>query len=217
MTRTVTVVDYGIGNLLSVTRAVERCGGKPVLSGDPKAVAAAETLILPGVGAFADGMAGLRQRDLVEAVHAFVATGRPMLGICLGMQMLLEESTEFGISDGLGSIGGRVTEIPGVGTDGAAHKVPHIGWAEIRPPEGRAADWWAGSILDGLEPGSAVYFVHSFTAWPSDEANRLADADYDGCRLSAAVRRDNVYGTQFHPEKSGPTGLRILDTFLGLD
>ena len=216
MTRTVTVVDYGIGNLLSVTRAVERCGGRPVLSGDPKAVAAAETLILPGVGAFADGMAGLRQRDLIEAVHAFVATGRPMLGICLGMQMLLEESTEFGLSEGLGLIAGRVIEIPGLGADGTAHKVPNIGWVEIHPPEGRDAVWWKGSILDGLEPGTAVYFVHSFTTWPSDESNRLADADYDGCRLSAVVRRDNVYGTQFHPEKSGPAGLQILETFLRL-
>ena len=216
MTRTVTVIDYGIGNLLSVTRAVEKCGARPVLSDDPKTIASADCLVLPGVGAFADGMAGLRNRDLIGPIHDFVATGNPMLGICLGMQMLLDESTEFGISDGLGLIPGRVVEIPRVGPKGAVHKVPHIGWAENRPPEGRDIGWWAGSILDGTPLGTATYFVHSFTAWPEDESHRLADADYNGCRLSAVVRRGNVYGTQFHPEKSGPAGLSILERFLGL-
>jgi glutamine amidotransferase len=210
----VTVVDYGMGNLLSVTRAFEHCGARPVLSERPEEVAKADYLVLPGVGAFADGMAGLRQRGLVEAVREQAATGRPLLAICLGMQMLLAESTEFGRHEGLNLIAGVVDEIPRTAADGTPHKVPHIGWAALERPAGVPADWWAGTLLEGIDPGTAAYFVHSFTAIPDASEARLADAFYNGRRVSAVVRRGNVFGTQFHPEKSGPAGLRMISRFL---
>jgi imidazole glycerol-phosphate synthase subunit HisH len=138
------------------------------------------------------------------------------LGICVGMQMLFETSSEFGVTEGLGLIGGRVEPVPAAGTDGTPHKIPHVGWSDLVPPDGATARW-SGTPLDGLPSGVAAYFVHSFTAVPSDDADRLADVYYDGWRLSAAVRRGKVFGTQFHPEKSGPAGLRMIDNFLALD
>jgi imidazole glycerol-phosphate synthase subunit HisH len=163
------------------------------------------------VGAFADGMAGLRERGLIEPVRQFAASRRPLLGICLGMQMLLSSSEEFGQHEGLGLIAGRVLAIPSTGIDGAPHKIPHIGWAGLEASQGAA---WDGSILRDVRPGSTVYMVHSYTAVPDDLTHRLADCRYDGRLISAAIRAGEVYGCQFHPEKSGPVGLRILATFL---
>ncbi|MCG8511752.1 MAG: imidazole glycerol phosphate synthase subunit HisH [Rhodospirillales bacterium] len=216
MKKRITIIDYGMGNLLSVKRAFEHFGAQTELTGDPGSTSGADYLILPGVGAFADGMDELRRRGLVDAFRAHAQSGRPSLSICLGMQMLLAESQEFGKHDGLGIIDGAVVEIPLTGADGTAHKVPHIGWSELRLPDGADADHWRGTILDGIVPGVSVYFVHSFTAAPSDPDSRLADADYNGRLVSAAVRHENVFGTQFHPEKSGPVGLRIIENFLHL-
>jgi glutamine amidotransferase len=213
VTGKVTVVDYGIGNLLSVRRAFEQVGAEVNPSGDPHAVERAERLVIPGVGAFGDCVAELRRRSLVEPVAAVLRSGRPCLGICVGMQMLLDGSEEFGAHDGLGIIPGRVSAIPRNGADSAAHKVPFVGWANLRRPVG--ADW-TGTILDGLDGGAAVYFVHSFAAHPEDPARRLADYDYDGLNVCAAVRSGAVYGCQFHPEKSGPVGLRIISNFMRL-
>lgn len=207
MSKPVTVVDYGIGNIHSVIKALKFHGAAVTLADSPEAIAQAERLVLPGVGAFADGMKGLRERALIEPIHAFVKTGRPFAGICLGMQLLLAESEEFGRHDGLGIIPGRVVAIPA--TPGI--KVPHIGWNRIDP---RPGGTWQDTPLSSVAPGAMVYFVHSFTAQPREEADRLADAWYGGHRISAAVRRDNVVGFQFHPEKSGATGLSILATFL---
>jgi glutamine amidotransferase len=202
-----TVVDYGIGNLHSVIKAFRHEGGEVDLSSDPEAIASADRVLLPGVGAFADGMRGLSDRGLIEPLRRFVETGRPFLGICLGMQLLLDESEEFGTHRGLGLIPGRVVAIqPGPG-----RKVPQIGWNSIRPPQGRA---WSDTILADLPEEAMVYFVHSFTASPLNERDRLADADYAGARISAAVQRENVIGCQFHPEKSGPVGLTVVHRFL---
>jgi len=170
-------------------------------------VSRAERLVLPGVGAFADGVEGLRTRGLTEPLKDYIATGRPFLGICVGMQLLMTESTEFGRHQGLDVIPGRVVEIarePGL-------KVPHVGWNRLQPARGEG---WAGSALARLDPGEMVYFVHSFTAVPDRDTDRLADAQYGPHRLSAAVQRDNVLGCQFHPEKSGAAGLAILEAFL---
>lgn len=208
----VTVIDYGMGNLLSVSRAFVRCGAEVLISGKPKEINGAEYLVLPGVGAFADGMAGLQESGLVESIKQFVGTGRPFLGICLGMQMMLETGEEFGSHDGLGLIPGRVIAIPSTGADGQCHKIPHIGWNRLSPPS--PATMWDDTILAGIEPGSSVYFVHSFTAIPSHPQHRLADCDYDGRVISAAIRSGSLYGCQFHPEKSGEVGLAILRNFL---
>jgi len=208
---TVTIIDYGIGNLLSVARAFEHCGANIVLTDDPAKITGADFLVLPGVGAFADGMAGLKERKLVDPILEFAITGRPFLGICLGMQMMLDESEEFGANEGLGLVPGRVVAIPAVGSDGIAHKIPHIGWNEIVTPE---AIEWQGTILDGIIPGSSFYFVHSFTAIPTHHEHRLADCYYNRQLISAAIRKDNLYGCQFHPEKSGVLGHHIIEKFL---
>jgi len=209
----VTVADYGVGNLLSVARAFERCGATVVLTAEPAAIAGADYLVLPGVGAFADGMSGLRQRGLIEPIREFAARGRPFLGICLGMQMMLTSSEEFGSTRGLDLIAGTVVPIPATGSDGRAHKIPHIGWNAIEPPRCGA---WQGTPLADTPPGTEMYFVHSFTAVPESAEHRLADASYNGRVVSAAIRSGNLCGCQFHPEKSGAAGLRLLVTFLAL-
>jgi glutamine amidotransferase len=211
---TVTIIDYGIGNLLSVTRAFGHCGADPILSGTTEGILAAERLVLPGVGAFADGMAGLRERGLVDAVRQYAASGRPFLGICLGMQLMLDRSDEFGSHEGLGLIPGRVTAIPPTAADGSPHKIPHIGWNFLELPSPSAS--WSGTVLEGIAPGAAAYFVHSFTAMPDDPAHRLADCRYNGRLIAAAIRSGNLYGCQFHPEKSGEVGLAIVRNFLRL-
>lgn len=203
----VTVIDYGIGNLHSVVKALVREGGDVTVTSRADDVLRAERLVLPGVGAFADGMRGLEERALVEPLVEYARTGRPLVGICLGMQLFMSESFEFGHHRGLGLVEGPVVEIP----RSPGVKVPQIGWNRVQP--GPRAEW-RGTLLDGIAPGEMMYFVHSFTAQPRDERHRLADADYGGFVISAAIQRDNVVGFQFHPEKSGAVGLGVLRRFL---
>ena len=203
----VTVVDYGVGNLLSVTRALEHCGAQVTLESSPLFLVKAERLVLPGVGAFGNGMAELRHRDLVDAVRTVAASGRPMLGICLGMQMLLDGSDEFGASAGLGLIPGWVRKLP----EQPGIKMPHIGWSAIRAPQGTS---WKGALLEDVPPGREMYFVHSFHAEPTDPAHRLAETRYGDYAYCSVVKKDNITGCQFHPEKSGEMGLGIIRSFL---
>lgn len=212
MSADVAIVDYGIGNIYSVRRALEHSGAEVVVSADREVLLGAPRLVLPGVGAFADGMRGLETRGLADAVVAFAASGKPMLGICLGMQMLGTVGEEFGEHPGLDIIPGRVRALAPARTDGTAHKIPHVGWARLTYPNGDAAR--RGSILEGLDPQDAVYLVHSYALTPDDPGDRLAECDYGGHAIVVAVRRGNVSGTQFHPEKSGPVGLRIIRNFL---
>lgn len=208
--RAVTIVDYNVGNLRSMGRAIKEAGGEPVFDSTPEGVAAADVIVLPGVGAFGSCISALQERGLDDAVREVVAKGRPLLGVCVGMQMLLDESTEFGRTPGFGFIPGIVDRIPGVGADGKPHKVPHIGWSELK----ETGAGWAGTPLDTIEPHSSCYFVHSFAARPVDPSHVIATCDYDGQEICAAVRRDSIVGMQFHPEKSGPTGLKILARFI---
>lgn len=210
MTVRVHVVDYGVGNLYSVARAVEKAGAEVVLTENRAEIATADRLILPGVGAFRDGMAGLAARGLDDAVRRFAATERPLLGICLGMQMLASESAEFGNYVGLDLIPGRVVPIPRLGADGMPHKVPFIGWAALNPTR---AEGFVGTPLEKVE-GDSVYLVHSYHLEPEADTDLLAVYNYDGLAITAATRRHNVFGCQFHPEKSGPTGLGIIASFL---
>jgi imidazole glycerol-phosphate synthase subunit HisH len=208
----VAVMDYGVGNLLSVRRALEHCGATVRVTADPDALRSAERVILPGVGAFANAMAELRNRGLDEVAKQVAASGIPLLGICLGMQMLLDESEEFGVTAGLGLIPGRVVPVASTTAAGDPQKIPHIGWnALIRPERGAR---WDGTVLRYVRPGEAVYFVHSYMANPDDPAHRVADCLYGGQPISAVIARGNVLGCQFHPEKSGEVGLKILRTFL---
>lgn len=210
----IAVIDYGVGNLLSVRRGLEHCGARVTVTADPDVILGAARVVLPGVGAFADGMGELCRPGLDQVVRQVAASGTPLLGICLGMQMLLDESSEFGVTDGLGLIGGKVIPVPHTGTDGEPHKIPHIGWNALALPPGRKN--WNSGLLQGVEPGDAVYFVHSFMARTADPAHTISDCLYDGVRIAAVIGRDNVMGCQFHPEKSGEIGLKILRRFLAL-
>jgi len=208
----VAIIDYGVGNLLSVRRGLEHSGATVSVTPDPETILSAERVVLPGVGAFADAMSELRRHGLDEVVREVAARGTPLLGICLGMEMLLDESEEFGITAGLGLIAGRVIPVPATASDGEPVKIPHIGWSALGLPEGRES--WEGTLLDGVTVGSAVYFIHSFMANPDDPADRIADCMYGGRPISAVIGRDNVVGCQFHPEKSGQVGLTALRRFL---
>jgi len=214
MSNKVTIIDYGVGNLLNVVRAFEHCGADVTIAESMNQVANAEHLVLPGVGAFSNGMKELEARGLIDPLMRHVVSGKPLLGICLGMQMLLDESEEFGSWPGLGLIHGKVVEIPDTGTDGQPHKIPHIGWNELLKPKARK---WEGSVLGSVNDKSTVYFVHSYMAVPESEEHYLAGCDYDGRRICAAVQRDNVVGCQFHPEKSGEVGLNIISEFLRIN
>ncbi len=205
----VTIIDYGVGNLLSVQRGFEHCSARVTVTSDPDVILRSERLVLPGVGAFRDAMAELDQRRLPAVIRSYVASGKPLLGICLGMQMLLEESEEFGVTKGLGLIPGKVVPAPSQTVSGEPQKIPHIGWNALHP----ASDSWAGTFLEGILPGSSVYFVHSFMAQPKEAQHRLADCLYGGHHVPAVIGSGNVLGCQFHPEKSGEVGLSILRAF----
>ncbi len=206
------IVDYGIGNLFSVRRAFEHVGATVEVSANPGVLLAAPRLVLPGVGSFADGMQGLNASGLARVVNAFAGSGKPLMGICLGMQMLVDASEEFGEHAGLGLIPGRVLPVSPTGADLRPHKIPHVGWARLEYPEhGRS---WQGTMLADTAQGESVYLVHSFAVVLENRAHCLAECSYDGRRLTAAVQRDNICGVQFHPEKSGPVGLGILQCFL---
>lgn len=211
----VTVVDYGIGNLLNVVRALQHCGAEVTVVDNATQVADLPgRLVLPGVGAFADGMLELKTRGFDDLVKRFALTERPFLGICVGAQMLFDVGEEFGDHAGLGLIPGRVMPVPSVDLSGHPHRIPHIGWSALQKPAHRIS--WKHSILDRVEPLEPMYFVHSFAPVPTDETHRLADTYYNGVRICAAVARGSIYGCQFHPERSAQHGLDILSAFLAL-
>ena len=208
----VVVVNYGMGNTKSVIRGLEQAGSAAVLSDNPDEIRKADRVVLPGVGAVKYGMEELHQRDLGPALQDFVNTGRPLLGICLGMQMLFDQSDEYGNHPGLGFIPGRVVKIPKQKSCTVKRKIPHIGWSALRYPEHRQN--WKNSLLESTDEGDFFYFVHSFMAVPDDNEHILAQCDYDDLTISASVKKDNITGFQFHPEKSAESGLKLLSHFL---
>jgi glutamine amidotransferase len=210
--KSVTIIDYGIGNLLSVSRAFLHLNAKVNFVSTPEEILASDRLVLPGVGAFADGMRELDNRHLSEAIKEYVSKQRPLLGICLGMQMMLSNSEEFGHFPGLNIISGSVKPVPETGVDGVPHKIPHIGWNEIR--ESQAGNTWSDTIFNEIPKESAVFFVHSYMAVTENPKHTLAVCDYNGQTITAAIHRDMVFGCQFHPEKSGEIGLRVIKNFL---
>lgn len=212
MSSSVVVVDYGIGNVFSVCNALRKVGAEPVLTRELPAIRAAERVVLPGVGAFARAMDALRGFGLDDALRNYVETGRPFLGVCIGMQVLMDVSDEFGEHAGLGFISGRVQRIQDKDTGGRQLRVPHICWAPVHPTAEATGRTWQSSVMRG-EEGREFYFVHSYHAVPVDPTQRLAVADYGGNEITAAIRKDNVTGVQFHPERSGPEGLQLLRNF----
>jgi imidazole glycerol-phosphate synthase subunit HisH len=212
-TQKITLLDYGMCNMLNVARALEYAGADVHVTDDAKEAVAAERLVVPGVGAFSECIRAVNKLGHGDAIREFVKSGRPMLGICVGMQILFEASEEFGDTPGLGILPGRVRIVPNITANGARQRVPHIGWNHLIEPQGGRA--WGKTLLQPFGTvGPAVYFVHSFAAQPSNDDDRLADCDYGGHRISAMVKRDNVTATQFHPERSGTVGLRMLKEFL---
>jgi glutamine amidotransferase len=203
----ISVVDYGAGNLRSVAKALERSGAAVEVSGDAAAVRRADAVVLPGVGAFADAVRSLRAKRLDEAIRAAIDAGRPYLGLCLGLQLLFEESDEHGPTPGFGLLSGRVERFPEVDASGARLRVPHIGWNEVV----FASDH---PMCRRLPERDTFYFVHSYRAVPADPAVTVGRTDYGGS-FAAAVARENVFAVQFHPEKSQAAGRRLLDAFAG--
>ena len=195
------VIDYESGNLRSVAKALESIGVSPIVTGDASQIASADAVVLPGVGSGPAAMDALRQRNLVEPIRECVASGRPFLGVCLGLQLLLDR-TEEGGADCLGSVAGRVRRLP----DGL--KVPHMGWNSVRFNNQHP-------VLDGISQDSYFYFVHSYYAEPEDPAGVSGTTEY-GIPFCSIYAKDNLVATQFHPEKSGPAGLRFYKNFIGL-
>ena len=210
----VTVIDYGVGNLLSVQRGLEQCGAHVTLTSDAEQILSASRIVLPGVGAFQNGMQALEQLGLIEVMQEIANRKIPLLGICLGMQLLLTESEEFGLTKGLGLIPGRVIPVPTHTLNGETQKIPHIGWSSLQ--YSNVEKKWDGSVLHDNQPGSAVYFVHSFMAIPDLGEHRVADCIYGGHRVPAVIARNQISGCQFHPEKSGEVGLKVLRRFISL-
>jgi imidazole glycerol-phosphate synthase subunit HisH len=200
--RPLAIVDYGMGNLRSVQKALERVGEAAEVTSDPERIATAPAVVLPGVGAFGACMRNLVSRGLVAPVCAAIAAGRPFLGICLGMQLLFEESDEFGPVRGLGVLPGRVVRFP----ESADRKVPHMGWNTIRIRQRVPA-------LADVPADAFVYFVHSYYPVPADPALVATTTAY-GEEFASSVARDNVFACQFHPEKSQAVGLRLLEGFV---
>jgi glutamine amidotransferase len=217
MAARVIVVDYGIGNVFSVCHALRHAGAEPTLSADVEVIRQADRLILPGVGAFGRAMDELQARALVDPILDFIRRGRPFLGLCVGMQMLMDRSEELGPHQGLGLLAGTVERIPARTVDGESLRVPHIGWTELLqsvPSESRP---WARSILADTSPGrTAFYFVHSFAVHLTDPAAALAQVDYGGWPITAAVQHENIQGVQFHPERSGLAGQKLLRRFMSM-
>nr|CAD6596173.1 imidazole glycerol phosphate synthase subunit HisH [Rhizobium sp. TCK] len=216
MNRSVAVIDYGIGNVFSVCNALKKVGCEPNLTRSAAEILSSDKVILPGVGAFGRAIAALRDLGLDETIRRFAETERPFLGICIGMQLLMDRSNEFGENTGLGFIPGIVDRIPGTGKDGAVLRVPHISWGEVRPAEQVPEDGWKATALANDGQHDSYYFVHSFHCTPADPTHRLAVIDYGGNAITAAIQRDNLMGVQFHPERSGPAGLGFLERFINL-
>jgi imidazole glycerol-phosphate synthase subunit HisH len=202
VTTRIAILNYGMGNLRSVEKALEHVGVTATITTDPGEVRAADGVILPGVGAFPRAMERVRERGLDDLVEERRAAGVPILGICLGLQLLFDSTTELGGAEGLGLIAGPVSAL-----DAEGLKVPHIGWSPVR--------WERESrLVEGIESETPFYFVHSFV--PAPAAEDLLGSAAHGSRFACAAQRDNVYGVQFHPEKSSAAGLRLLSNFAGI-
>lgn len=211
----VTVVDYGLSNLLSIKRGLEFLGVEPFITSNDEEVLKAEKLILPGVGAFEDAMKGLKYFKLDEAIKKKVNQGIPLLGVCLGMQMLFEESEENGLYQGLSFVPGRVELIPDIDIDKNKQCVPHIGWEKIRPINQRKT--FNSILLDDKLIEKEVYFIHSYEGKVKNSEHIIAVSEYGGRDICAVIGNNNVFGCQFHPEKSGEIGLKILENFINIE
>lgn len=204
----IVIIDYGVGNVRSMINAFKKIGVNPILSNNEDEILSADGVILPGVGAFAHGMENLNRYNLVNIIKQYTDTNKPFMGICLGMQMLLDESEEFTNTKGLGLISGKVIKLP---TQNSSYeKLPHVSWNEIKEQNIN----WDDTILDKVGQQSDMYFVHSFVVSPKNHNEILSTTEYSDYKFCSAVKKGNIYGCQFHPEKSGEIGLKIIANFI---
>jgi glutamine amidotransferase len=214
--RRVAIVDYGVGNVFSIARSCALAGLEPLLTSDVRELASARAIILPGIGAFGDAMAALHRLRLVDLLRTLAADGVPLVGVCLGMQLLMEQSHEFGSHEGLGLVSGTVEPMAPLV---APAKTPHVGWSRISRPQraaGQRSDPWAGTLLAGVRDGTGMYFVHSYRVVPASPSAGLAISSYGGIEFCAALAAGAMTGFQFHPERSGPEGLQIYRNLAAL-
>ena len=207
------IIDYGIGNVFSVVEAIKKLDASVLLTSDRAAILAANRVILPGVGAFGRAADTLREMHLDETIHDFISTGRPFLGICVGMQVMMEQGLEFGTHKGLGLLKGTVEKVALDDKDGRPLRVPLIGWNAVHPT---AASRWRGTPFSGLTPPSDFYFVHSYSVKAADPGDVAAIVHAGTGQITAAIQRDNITGVQFHPERSADAGRAFLSGFLAL-
>jgi len=219
----VAIIDYGMGNLFSIRQACEKAGFEPFLTVSSREVLAADGVVLPGVGAFGEAMETLQSLGLVPVLRKVASSGKPLLGICLGMQLLMSESEEFGKHEGLSIVRGRVVRFESpVGSSGEPLKVPHVGWNRIHrairrsDSSGSSCDSWIGSPLEGLLDGEYMYFVHSYYVQPENFDVVLSKSRYGQVKFCSSLQSENTFGCQFHPERSGPQGLKIYHNLAGM-
>ena len=213
--QSVVIVDYGLGNLFSVQRALNMVGAKDTkISHDQADIENAGRVVLPGVGAFGDGMKNLEERELVSTLQKYAESGRPILGVCLGMQLIMSQSEEFGLHAGLDLVPGNVRRLESDTKGG--FKIPHIGWNALEKSSGNwaGAGIWDETVLDGIEEGASMYFNHSFIVVPEDQSVSLATTNYGKDAYCSVLRMDNITGAQFHPELSGEDGMRLYRNFI---
>lgn len=209
----VAVIDYGMGNLFSVERACEHAGLNAVITADKSIIMNSDGIILPGVGAFGDAMDSLEKKDLILPLKDFVKEGKPLMAICLGMQLLMSESEEFGHHKGLSIIEGSVVRFPAKNREGGKIKVPHVGWNRIFQPSSEDRTYWNESPLKNIMSGEFMYFVHSYYAVPSDKRAVLSTTTYEGTQFCSGIHRRNVFACQYHPEKSAAEGIKIYENW----
>jgi glutamine amidotransferase len=209
----VAIIDLGIGNLQSVKRALEEVGAEVVLTSQISILASAQRILLPGVGAYGAAISQLNERNIAQIIRKKTSEGVPLLGICLGMQLLFETSEEFGSHEGLGLMQGRVVPLPSKNNNGELLKAPHMNWSSLKIPQSCNS---SDSFLFSGVGESSFYFAHSYYVSPTSEDHVVANIDYGDYLIPAVVRFKNIFGCQFHPEKSGPAGLNFLKNFLRL-
>lgn len=207
----IVVIDYGLGNLFSVQQAFVSFGVDAVITRDPSELKSADAAVLPGVGAFGDAIKNLKEFNLYEPILEFVKAGKPFLGVCLGMQLLFEESEEFGQHKGLGIIKGQIKKFPDLNPSGQKLRIPQIAWNTIYAPKGRS---WSGTPLETIKEKEFMYFLHSYYSSPADKNDILTLTNYDGIEYCSAVKKENVFAMQFHPEKSAVEGIKIYKNWV---